>query len=235
MHLENSPYPIKRQPTRRVIKRRVAKRRPVKLRYKKSPLLYRLKYRNLLLLIILLISISWTVTIPFRNRRSPEPPIITPSPSLSPALPPPSTLQEDLGYVYNVRHLPNQVYSYQLQGIVNEAVSIAEKKGLPTEALSITLVDVSSSEVHKFAGYKNQQLRYPASVAKLFWMVGFYGAVEEGIVKNESAFHHHLKQTIEVSNNDAASRLLDAMTETKSGRSLEGEELENWLEKRKSI
>ena len=77
-------------------------------------------------------------------------------------------------------------------------------------------------------------MRYPASVAKLFWMVGFYGAVKEGIVTNESAFNNDLKQTIEISNNDAASRLLDAITDTKSGSTLQGEELENWLEKRRN-
>lgn len=230
MHLQNPPYQIPRQPTRRPIKRRV-----VKLRRRKPTKLSRLKYGNIFFLIIFLISISWTATIPFRNRRSPEPPVITPSPSLSPAYLPPPKVEEDLGFVYNVRHLPNQVYSYQLQGIVNEAVDLARRKGLPAESLSISLIDVSSNKTHRFAGYKNEQLRYPASVAKLFWMVGFYGAVEEGIVKNESAFHHHLKQTIEISNNDAASRILDAITDSKSGPSLAGEKLENWLEKRKSI
>lgn len=230
MHLQNPPYQIPRQPTRRPIKRRV-----VKLRRRKPERLSRLKYGNIFFLIIFLISISWTATIPFRNRRSPEPPVITPSPSLSPAYLPPPIVEEDLGFVYNVRHLPNQVYSYQLQGIVNEAVDLARRKGLPAESLSISLIDVSSNKTHRFAGYKNEQLRYPASVAKLFWMVGFYGAVEEGIVKNETDFHHHLKQTIEISNNDAASRILDAITDSKSGPKLAGEKLENWLEKRKSI
>lgn len=230
MHLQNPPYQIPRQPTRRPVKRRV-----VKLRRRKPVQLSRLKYGNIFFLIIFLISISWTATIPFRNRRSPEPPVITPSPSLSPAYLPPPKVEEDLGFVYNVRHLPNQVYSYQLQGIVNEAVDLARRKGLPAESLSISLIDVSSNKTHRFAGYKNEQLRYPASVAKLFWMVGFYGAVEEGIVKDESDFHHHLKQTIEISNNDAASRILDAITDSKSGPRLAGEKLDNWLEKRKSI
>jgi len=235
MHLQNPPYAIPRQPTRRPVRRRIVKRRPVKFRAKKTTLLSRLKYRNILLLTIVLISISWTATLPFRNRSSAEPPVITPSPSFSPGYIPPPAVQEDLGFVYNVRQQPNQVYSYQLQGIVNEAVDIARRKGLPTESLSISLVDVSSKKIHKFAGYKNQEMRYPASVAKLFWMVGFYGAVEEGIVTDESAFHNDLKQTIEISNNDAASRLLDAITDTKSGQTLQGEELESWLEKRKSI
>lgn len=240
MHLQNSPYPIPREKTRppikgRPIKGRPVKGRPVKFRGKKATQLSRLKYGNILFLIIVLISISWIVTIPLRNRRSSEPPVITPSPSFSPAYLTLPTAQEDLGFIYNVRHEPNQVYSYELQGIVNEAVELARRKGLPTESLSISLIDVSSPQTHRFAGYKNQQLRYPASVAKLFWMVGFYGAVAEGIVTNESAFNEHLKQTIEISNNDTASRILDALTDTKSGATLQGEELENWLEKRKSI
>ena len=114
-------------------------------------------------------------------------------------------------------------------------VNIAEEKGLPTGPLSISLIDVSNPEVHTFAGYKSQVLRYPASVSKLFWMAAFYGAVEEGLIDDEPRFHQDLILMMQKSHNDSASRLLDVITDTKSGVKLEGKKLNTWLEKRKSV
>lgn len=230
MHLRNPPYPIPEPQRRRIIKRR-----PVKLRRRHPAKPPQLKYGNILFLTIILIAFGWITTIPFRNRRPLEPPIISAQPSLSPANLSPPITKEDLGFVYNIRRKPSQIYNTELQKIVDEAVDIARRKGLPIEPLSISLIDVSSNRVHRFAGYQNQTLRYPASVAKLFWMVAFYSAVEYGLIENKSALNKHVKPMIEISHNDAASRVLDAITDTHSGKKLRGKELEIWLGKRKSV
>jgi beta-lactamase class A len=144
--------------------------------------------------------------------------------------------QSEPTFSYNIKTPPNPVYSQELQGIVDEAVNIATSKGLPAESLSISLMDVSNSKTHTFAGYQNQTLRFPASVAKLFWMAAFYSAIEKGLItEKESAFKDDLEQMIRVSNNDAASRLLDKITDTKSGGRLAGEDLQTWLKKRTQI
>ena len=220
--------------------RRQSSQPPVQSRRRVRTKFSRLKYRNILCLIAGAIAIGWIVTIPFRLRRPPEPPVILPQQALSP---PTIQTSENLAerqseptFSYNIKTPPNPVYSQELQGIVDEAVNIATSKGLPAESLSITLMDVSNSKSHTFAGYQNQTLRFPASVAKLFWMAAFYSAIEKGLItQRESAFKDDLEQMIRVSNNDAASRLLDKITDTKSGGRLAGEELQTWLKKRTQI
>jgi Beta-lactamase enzyme family len=233
------------QPRRQTSDRPVPSRsqisdRPVPSRRRLRAKFSRLKYRNILCLIAGAIAFFWLLTMPFRTRRLPEPPVILPQEAISP----PSVQtsenvvdsQSDPTFTYNIKRPPNPIYSQELQGIVDEAVNIATSKGLPADKLSISLFDVSNPKNHSFAGYQNQTLRFPASVAKLFWMAAFYSAIEKGIItERESAFKNDLEQMIRISNNDAASRLLDKVTDTKSGERLAGEELQTWLQKRRQI
>jgi Beta-lactamase enzyme family len=131
--------------------------------------------------------------------------------------------------VYNITTAPNLKQSENLQAIVDELVNMAAEKGRPTDALSITLIDVKSNEV---AGYQQQELRFPASVLKLFWMVYVYGGLAQGIFPEETAFRTDLYQMIQQSSNNAASRIIDAVTGTKSGEKLKGEAYEEWKRRR---
>lgn len=232
MQIEKLPSPMHpRRPTRR---------RPVKSRRQLRGKQTRLKYGNLISLVATSIIFCWLVTLPFKTRRpavAPQPPELTlPGRPVSTIAPTPqSEPQPEQGFIYNIKTPPHQVYSTELQKIVDELVAIAARKKLPLEPLSISLIDVSNASTHTFAGYQNQILRFPASVAKLFWMVAFYGAVEKGLINDESKFYSDLDQMLRVSNNDAASRILDKITDTKSGGTLSGATLENWLKKRKQV
>ncbi len=244
MHAEKLPpqtFSRRVRPSYRVVKQRPVKvRRRVKTKNIKV-ILSQLKYKNIFILIAVLMTVSWVITLPFRGRPVSETPIPTPESSVSPTLVPPyippipEETPEDLGFAYNIRRQPYQRYSPQLQEIVDELVNIAEEKGLPTAPLSISLIDVSSQDIHTFAGYQSQVLRYPASVSKLFWMAAFYGAVEQGLIDDESKFHEDLRLMMQKSHNDSASKILDGITDTKSGVKLAGEKLNTWLEKRKSV
>lgn len=182
--------------------------------------------------------------------KPPAPPQASPQPSAkvielpqSPLLPPafpPSTQTvsiesleenrpENIEIAYNVTTPPDLKPSDQLQGIVDEMVNMATEKKLPVEDLSITLINVKTGEV---AGYQQQELRYPASVIKMFWMAYAYALVEQGIFPDESAFAADLYQMIQYSSNDAASRIIDLTTGAKSGRKLDEEEYQNWVAKR---
>lgn len=200
----------------------------------------RLKYRNILYLILGAIAIGWIITLPFRARRPIEPPVILPQEAIAPpTIPTPQNIVDsnsDSSFTYNIKTPPNPVYSQELQVIVDEAAKIAITKGLPIEPLSISLLDVSNSQAHTIAGYQNQTPRFPASVAKLFWMTALYSSLEKGTIRQqESAFTSDLEQMIRVSNNDAASRILDKITDTESGGQLAGEELQTWLKKRNQV
>lgn len=134
--------------------------------------------------------------------------------------------------VYNVTDTPDLKQSQQLQGIVDEMVQLIQAKRLPTEPLSITLINLKTGET---AGYQQKSLRYPASVVKMFWMVNAFNQMQQGILPNEPVYSADLNRMIQQSSNDAASRLVDAATSTDSGYNLRGEKYDNWASKRRKI
>ncbi|WP_413163032.1 serine hydrolase [Capilliphycus salinus ALCB114379] len=138
--------------------------------------------------------------------------------------------------VYNIQKPPKLVYSEDLQKIVDETLKLAADKQFPTDdSISITLIDVSDPKTHTYAGYNNTMLRFPASVSKLFWLVAFLGYSEAGLIKDESAYYVDLSNMMRISDNDSASRIVDSISGTKSGKELEGKALETWINKRHQV
>lgn len=225
MQLKPSPPSL---PPRR-IKRRVVRKHPNSPRKRTK-----LKVGNLLFLVTAVVAFLWGMTLPFRGDPRPKPPTIVPNAfGVSPATVQPQP--KDPEFVYNVKTPPPQTYDQKLQEIVDQAVKLATAKGFSTESLSITLIDVHDPDAHTFAGYQNQTLRFPASVAKLFWMVAFYEAVDRGMIAKPKSFDQDLTRMMSISDNDGASRILDAITDTQSGTTLEAEALNTFLQKRFQI
>jgi len=139
---------------------------------------------------------------------------------------------ENVEIVYNVNTPPDLKPSQNLQDIVDELVNMAAEKNLPTEDLSITLINVNTGEI---AGYQQQELRYPASVIKMFWMVYLYALSEGGIFPDETAFSGDLYKMIQQSSNDSASRIIDVISDAKSGAALKDEAYQDWLKKRQQL
>ncbi len=137
--------------------------------------------------------------------------------------------QKNVELVYNAAKSPNLQRSQSLQAIVNELLSMAARKGMPQNALSITLIDVNTGE---FAEYQQERLRYPASVAKLFWMPILYSNIQKGVLTGESAFTSDLEKMMIKSDNEASSRIIDKITKTVSGSELPEGRLQTWLNKR---
>ena len=140
--------------------------------------------------------------------------------------PKPQTLAE---LVYNVPQPPQLVPNEPLQAIVDGATALAASKGLPTEPLSITLIDLKTNQM---AGYQNQTPRYPASIVKLFWLVACEAMLEQGLLQPDPGLTGDLTAMIAHSDNDAASRIFDRITQTTSGATLSGAEYETWLKRR---
>lgn len=151
--------------------------------------------------------------------------------SKSPVAPTAQILQTPK-FTYNVRRPPRLKESQRLQAIVNELVSLAAEQALPLDTLSITLIDVKTRES---AGYRQEEPRYPASVAKLFWMVVLYDHWEKGVLQNDEALAEDVYNMLQHSDNNAASRIIDRTTFTESGSELAGKELQTWLKKRQQI
>ncbi len=137
--------------------------------------------------------------------------------------------------IYNVRTAPPTSYNPQLQATVNAMVAWVERQGLPLAALSITLMDVTRPDAPQIAGYQQQELRYPASVVKLFWLVTFLAYQQAGGLSPQPGEVIDLNAMMQQSSNDAASVVVDAITGTTSGAELPPGLLAEWRQKRERL
>ena len=133
---------------------------------------------------------------------------------------------------YNMTTAPTFHSNDALQAIVQDLVDLAVARDLPTDALSITLIDVNSLQS---GSYQQEQLRFPASIIKLFWMVVLYDQIQSGIWPGEDLFAANLEQMIQKSSNDAASYILDQITNTSSGPELNEAALAAWKQRREQL
>jgi beta-lactamase class A len=161
------------------------------------------------------------------------------SPNLQPSsaaavIHPPSTEQKQTfeTLAYNVQPEAPMPRSEELQAIVDGAVALAASKSLDTQPLSITLIDLKGNTI---AGYQQDTPRYPASVVKLFWLAVCEAQLDQGILQPDANLNADLIAMIVHSDNDAASRIFDRITQTTSGNSLGGTEYETWLKNRLRI
>ncbi|WP_445214841.1 serine hydrolase [Brasilonema sp. UFV-L1] len=159
---------------------------------------------------------------------------VLPDWAITKSLPIPSrqARQKDSEIVYNLKTPPNFKQSQELQAIVDDVINLTIAQGLPKKALSITLIDTKTGET---AGYQQDTPRYPASVVKLFWMVVLYAQIESGIWKNEKDFTPYVAKMIKESDNEAASFILDKVTQTHSEPELESEKFKSWKNKRQQV
>ncbi len=133
--------------------------------------------------------------------------------------------------IYNITTAQHFPHSPKLKQIIDRAVKTVAAKGLPAQDLSISLIDMQAQTT---AGYQQNQLRYPASVTKLFWMVAAYGYIEQLNLKF-TTLDTDIARMIQASDNDAASRVIDTITKAESGSHLDAVNLKAWLNKRQKI
>ncbi|MFL6531606.1 MAG: serine hydrolase, partial [Chthoniobacterales bacterium] len=101
---------------------------------------------------------------------------------------------------------------------------------LTPENLALSIIDVTNGETPIRADYHGDAPFYPASVIKLFCMVAIF---QQG--KHSPEIDRALREMIHVSDNDAAAYLVDILTKTTAGPELEGEALEDFIARRRTI
>lgn len=136
---------------------------------------------------------------------------------------------------YNFVTPPRLSSSKKLQHIIDNIVNLVQSKGLPTEKLSISLVDLNKAECCAYASYLGNKTRYPASTIKLFWMVELYSQYQAGMIPEESVLEEDIYKMIQDSNNESASRILDKISKTESGEALPKNKFDIWLAHRYSV
>jgi Beta-lactamase enzyme family len=120
----------------------------------------------------------------------------------------------------------------RLQASVENAVALVQNKGLPIDKLSISLIDLNTNS---YGEYQELTPRFPASVAKLFWLIALFGYYDAGKEPEGSIPTEDLYKMIQDSDNNVASRVLDRLTDTASGEQLSSEKFSQWILKRQSI
>ncbi|NEU75817.1 serine hydrolase [Hassallia byssoidea VB512170] len=217
----------------------------MKLRKKQPSRLSRLQFFSIVAGVVLAITLIGLAI--NRRQNSPPPKAVSSAPTnipqtkntpvssspipVSPLNTLPPLQQTNVELTYNIPIYPNFQKSQKLQSIVDRAVSLATDKKLPNKALSITLIDAKTG---KYGAYQQDELRYPASIVKMFWMVYSYSLIQKNPLR-EADFTRYLNKMIKNSDNDSASYVVDTITGTESGNDFQGEEYENWLQKRNQL
>lgn len=139
-------------------------------------------------------------------------------------------------WVYNVTNPTHFNPNDNLQKIVNEVVYTARMRGLPTNSLSIHLIDLNQQTE---GTYQADVFRYPASIPKLFWLVAYYSLQAERNIPPQPIDLPQMGcvtticKLIQKSDNEAASRIVDFITDTTSISHTE--DYQTWLNKRYSV
>jgi hypothetical protein len=84
----------------------------------------------------------------------------------------------------------------------------------------------------KGANYQGQQLRYPASVVKLFYGAAIESWLARDLLLDEPEMRRAFRAMLQDSSNDATAFLVDLLTGSTSGSELEAELFESWQQQR---
>ncbi len=106
--------------------------------------------------------------------------------------------------------------------------TLKEYPKLTADNLAITIIDVTRYSTIQRADVRGDAPFYPASVVKLFYMTEAYHQKKE----NDDDMGRALHEMIRLSDNDATAFVLDTISDTCSGPSLEGRALRKFLDKR---
>jgi hypothetical protein len=123
----------------------------------------------------------------------------------------------------------------RLQLIVDETLMLVDQRGLPLDKFSISLIRLNHENRSSYAGFNDTYPRFPASIAKLFWLVYLYSQYNDGTLDERQISEDQIHKMIADSDNEPASRVLDLITQTSSGESLPPSDLEQWIYKRFSV
>lgn len=110
------------------------------------------------------------------------------------------------------------------------AESLKKLPRLTADNLALSVIDLSKPEDLKRADFHGDASFYPASLVKLFFMMAAY---HRGHLTPE--MERALREMIQVSDNDAASFVVDVVTDTTSGPELEDKALSEFLERRRGL
>ncbi len=116
------------------------------------------------------------------------------------------------------------------------AEAMADYPKLTPANLSITLIDLGTDGVPVArASYRPENTFHPASVVKIFFLVGTHERVRERKLVMTPELQRGLRDMIVDSGNDATSFIVDSISGVSSGPDLHGRAFSRWAHRRKWI
>jgi beta-lactamase class A len=126
-----------------------------------------------------------------------------------------------------------------LQDVVDAAAKatlekFADKK-LNEKQLSITLIDLRDPQHPVTASFRGNERVYPASVVKLFYLVGVHRWLEDKKIEETPELTRAVRDMIVDSSNEATQYVVDVLTHTTGGYELPPKEMEEWQYQRNAV
>ncbi len=129
--------------------------------------------------------------------------------------------------------------SPRLQSVVDAAVAKTLEqfaaKGVKSNHLAVTLVDLKGAERPARASYRGGEQIYPASVVKMFYLAAAHRWMEDGTLVDTPELRSAMSDMIVESYNEATHYIVDLLTETTSGPELSETEIDRWFDKRNAV
>lgn len=125
----------------------------------------------------------------------------------------------------------------KLQSVLDDAVqkTFQKFKGLQTNELAATLIDLRDAEKPTTASYRGEVQVYPASVIKLFYLVAIHRWMEDGKAQDTPELRRAMRDMIVESLNEATGLVVDTLTDTTSGPEMTESALKEWWDKRNAV
>jgi len=130
---------------------------------------------------------------------------------------------------------PSPALQTLLDKVVGETINKFSSKGLKSDFVAATLIDLRDASNLKMASFRGEQKIYPASVVKMFYMAALHRWLEDGKVKPTPELERGLKDMIVDSSNEATQYILDVLTDTSSGGELPQKDFKVWSYKRNAV
>lgn len=129
--------------------------------------------------------------------------------------------------------------SPELQRVLDVAVARTMEqfaaKGLKSNQLAVTVVDLKEPKRPVRASYRGEVQIYPASVVKLFYLAGAHRWMEDGKLQDTPELRRAMSDMIVESYNEATHYIIDLLTDTTSGPELSETEIDRWFDKRNAV
>jgi hypothetical protein len=119
--------------------------------------------------------------------------------------------------------------------IAQQVISENAMINLAANDLAVSIIDLTDPQHRRSSHFRSDELIYPASIVKLFYLVATYQWLKDKKIKETSELSRALRDMIADSSNDATHYVVDLLTETVSGPELPPEEMSAWSKKRNSI